>query len=151
MRPSGIFTLLVSSRCVAVRRPSALLSRSPMDHCPALYPDCGRGGLPFPHSPRESTLQIPFAVNLQLENRRGNIGGGDPLFLATEKAVQQKKQEIRSFGSDLLLHNAFVFACDFCSLRAPYLLLMKQNGTHLRNSHRSKILQFPAKQRPKTN
>ena len=68
-----------------------------------------------------------------------------------EKPCSTKKQEIRSLRNDLLLHKAFVFACDSCSLCAPCLLLTKQNGTLLRNSHNSKSIQFSAKQRPKTH
>lgn len=68
-----------------------------------------------------------------------------------EKPCSTKKQEIRSLRNDLLLHKAFVFACDSCSLCAPCLLLTKQNGTLLRNSYNSKSIQFSAKQRPKTH
>ena len=52
--------------------------------------------------------------------------------------------------NDLLLHKAFVFACDSYSLCAPCLLLTEENGTLSRNSLGSKTIQFPAKQRPKT-
>ena len=55
-----------------------------------------------------------------------------------KKPCSTKKQEIRSLRNDLLLHKAFVFVCDSCSLCAPCLLLTKQNGPLLRNSLGSK-------------